>query len=170
MSQNFRRAVYAAAFFAAGVLLAITWPSIVALFPAPGHLTQACADAISNGYCQNKNKCDVIVTVNECGTGVRPYVEPDPLSVCDEATITWRLTSSGAASGAKFANNGIAFKANDGGTSEFDRPKVKNYTYEYRDKHSKRDTDPPAYYNYGIHILKKDASPCIDFDPRIYNE
>ena len=172
MNANFRRIGYAAIFFVAGSLVTLVWPLIAARLAGPGHRTPNCQAAIDNGYCQNANKCDVVVNVTECGPGVKPTAVPDDLSVCEEASITWRLVSpaSGPVSGAKFASNGIAFKSDDGGTAEFDRPKVKNYTYEYRDRHTKKDADPPVYYKYGMHILKKDASPCIDFDPRIYNE
>ena len=172
MNKNIRLAAYAIAIVAVAAFAVFQLPQLLdsRSMTAAKH-SKACDDAISSGVCEHGKKCTVTVTVSACGAGVKPDVQPETLAICEKtARITWRLVGLGTLSGVKFAGNGVAFKAADGGTSEFEDFKVKEKTYEWSDKHSKRDADPPVAYGYGLHVLQKDASPCIDFDPRVSNE
>lgn len=131
-------------------------------------ISKNCSTDISAGYCNNSDpnnpKCAVKVEISDCA--VKPITTPDRLHVCKQNTkITWTLVATGSASGAKFASNGIDFK---GDHPEFDHPKPGNTEFEWKDKRSSADPDHPAKYD--IHILKRDASLCGDWDPFVINE
>ena len=127
-------------------------------------VSKNCDADIASGYCDaGGTKCSVKVEISACGG--KPTTTPEALHVCKQNTkITWSLVPSGSASGAKFASNGIDFKGNP----EFENPKPGNTDFEWKDKRSKADPEHPAKYD--LHILTKDAAPCADYDPFVYNE
>jgi hypothetical protein len=127
-------------------------------------VSKNCEADIAAGYCDAAGtKCNVKVEIAACG--VKPTTTPEALHVCKQNTkITWTLSATGSASGAKFASNGIDFKGNP----EFENPRPGDTDFEWKDKRSKADPDHPAKYD--LHLLTKDAGPCADYDPFVYNE
>ena len=130
-------------------------------------ISKNCATDVAAGYCNysdpNKPKCGVKVEISDCA--VKPTTTPDSLHVCRENTkITWTLSASASAAGAKFASNGIDFK----GHPEFEHPKPGNTDFEWKDKRSRADPEHPVKYD--LHILTKDAGHCGDWDPFVINE
>ena len=127
-------------------------------------LSRNCDSDIASGYCDSGGtKCTVKVAISACG--VQPTTTPEKLHVCKQNTkITWTLAATGSASGAKFAPNGVDFKGNP----EFEHPKPGNTEFEWMDKHSRADPEHPAKYD--LHVLTKDASTCVNYDPYVFNE
>jgi len=171
MDKNLRRAAYAVVSLAlVGILVFRFFPHLVGFGGGSRKThTAACDKAVQDKICQNYNKCTVKVHLPNCG--VDPEVVPADLPICEQASITWELTASGNATGAKFAANGIEFRASDGGTAHYDTPpKVRDITYEYKDKHKGQETDPDAKYKYSIHVLTPSQPNCVNYDPFVYNE
>lgn len=173
MNKNLTRALYALP------VLALLGYGAYVYFPAwfdgggggsTGRVTKNCQGSIDARYCDpSGSKCDVRVEISDCAAG--PKLVPETLYVCKPNTkITWTLYPSGLATDAKFAGNGIDFKGNPEFFHPPGHPAGTNTTFDWTDKRSKRDSDPPEPYKYDVHILKKDASDCYHKDPQVVNE
>ena len=138
--------------------------------PATLAVSPNCDLAYTSKYCtKGAKKCDVDINITACGSA--PTVVPASLSVCETKTkITWHLNATGTATGAKFAANGIDFSKSDPNQIDFKVAHTGKVDYEVTDEKSKGTSASPDPYDYGIHILKSDASDCYHHDPRISNE
>ncbi len=183
MNKKLRIALFGIAALVTLGVARLVDPDLFAWFdappPGPAPVVSAnCDTAYNKGYCtKNQKKCTVHVVLSQCGVNVTPNVVPPELAVCEKNTkITWILDASGAASGAKFAYNGIDFKDHaeyhprHDPKDEFQVKSRADTSYEVMDKKSNEDPANPDRYWYGIHILQQDASDCSHQDPMVSNE